>query len=347
MNKDQSEKDHDVKNHLRQQAEAILRGQPVDLSRLPIEDIQSLLHELQVHQVELTLQNEELRQTRQELEIARDRSADLYNFAPAGYCTLDDKDRIVEVNQTLAALLSIEHEQLLQKSIVRFIDHHSQDEFYFHRQRTLAGPRSDGGHHSQVSEILMVRQTGERIDVLMESIPAPGRKNNMWVMIRDITDQRRLEKQAQERAIQQEVQHRLIDKVEQERQKLARDLHNGPLQDLIAVNMGIAHALNSENREVLLERMSTAQEALRQHIGEVRRFCHELRPPTLEPYGLEKAIRSHAGSFAERHPELKISLTLDRDQRTLPETSRIALFRIYQESLVNVLKHAQASIIQV
>jgi len=72
-------------DHLRRRAEDALRGQPVDLDGLQHEDIQFLLHELQVHQVELNLQNEELRRVQLELETSRDRYSDLYDFAPAGY----------------------------------------------------------------------------------------------------------------------------------------------------------------------------------------------------------------------------------------------------------------------
>jgi PAS domain S-box-containing protein len=163
----------------------------------------------------------------------------------------------------------------------------------------------------------------------------------------DITELRELEAEHLRRLTQLEVQRRLMEHREQERLQLARDLHDGPLQDLLAVNVGIANALNAENRALLLERMEGVQAALAQQIGEIRRFCHELRPPTLAPYGLEKAIRSHASSFRERYPDLTVNLTLDRDQQALPETTRMALFRVYQELMNNASRHAQASHVEV
>jgi hypothetical protein len=66
----------------------------VEVTDLPAEDFQYLLHELQVHQAELSIQNEELRRVQLDLEMARDLYADLFNFAPAGYCTLSRKDTI-------------------------------------------------------------------------------------------------------------------------------------------------------------------------------------------------------------------------------------------------------------
>jgi PAS domain-containing protein len=99
---------------LRSKAEADLAQRPVaDAAALPAED---LLHELQVHQIELEMQNEALRQTQQALETARDRYLDLYEFAPVGYLTLTRNGMIEELNLTAAALLGLERKDLLQRS---------------------------------------------------------------------------------------------------------------------------------------------------------------------------------------------------------------------------------------
>jgi signal transduction histidine kinase len=86
---------------------------------------------------------------------------------------------------------------------------------------------------------------------------------------------------------------------------------------------------------------------LQQVIQDLRALCTELRPPTLAPFGLEKAIRSHAGSFQATHPQLNIQLDLASDGQTLSEQVRLALFRIYQEGLNNVVRHAEASHLQI
>jgi signal transduction histidine kinase len=67
----------------------------------------------------------------------------------------------------------------------------------------------------------------------------------------------------------------------------------------------------------------------------------------LAPFGLEKAIRSHAEQFAEIHPDITVVLDLMPDRQTLPERMRLALFRIYQMALTNVIRHAQASLVEV
>ena len=172
---------------LRQRAEDALRGKMVDLGGLPSEDIQSLLHELQVHQADLSLQNEELRRAQLELEGSRDQYSDLYNFAPAGYCTLSRKDRILEANQTLADLLCVDLNQLVNRRLSQFVDRDDQDEYYLHRQRAFED------HHRQVSEIRMEKQNGEKMSVRLESVIAHGDKSRIRIMLSDITERKRME----------------------------------------------------------------------------------------------------------------------------------------------------------
>ncbi len=72
-----------------------------------------LVHELRVHQVELEMQNEELRRAQAEIEESRARYADLYDFAPVGYLTLDERGLVMEANLTLAKQLGIERTHLI------------------------------------------------------------------------------------------------------------------------------------------------------------------------------------------------------------------------------------------
>src|SRR3989338_7882783 len=85
------------------------------------EDLKSLVHELQVHQVELEMQNEALRQAQDEIEKSRNRYFDLYDFAPVGFATLDEVGLILEINLTGASLLSIERENLINRRFQLFV----------------------------------------------------------------------------------------------------------------------------------------------------------------------------------------------------------------------------------
>lgn len=176
-------------NYLRRRAEDALLGKLVDLEGLPVEDIQSLLHELQVYQIELTLQNEELRRVQMELETSRDRYSDLYNFAPTGYCTLDRKDRILEANQTLANMLGVEQAKLIQIKLSHFVQRENQDEYYLHHQRTF------DTQQSQVIDIQIKRKTGDSFTAQLESQIDHEDNRRIRVIISDITKRKRVEKE--------------------------------------------------------------------------------------------------------------------------------------------------------
>ena len=123
---------------LRQRAEANLQA---SLAQTPasqtLDETQRLLHELQVHKIELEMQNEELRRTQAELEVSRARYFDLYDLAPVGYVTLSEKGLILEANLTAARLLGVERSALVKQPLTRFIVPEDQDVYYRHRQQLL------------------------------------------------------------------------------------------------------------------------------------------------------------------------------------------------------------------
>jgi PAS domain S-box-containing protein len=159
----------------------------------------------------------------------------------------------------------------------------------------------------------------------------------------DLTDLRRLEQEQIAYAAQMEVQRRLIQQRELERMDIARDLHDGLLQEMTAIGFALAEAMSTEEKQARMERLSWVRDHLQKQSSEVRTFCNELRPPALAPFGLEKAIRSHVEEYQKRHSDLLIHLNLQADQQRLSEETRMALFRIYQESLNNITKHSKAS----
>lgn len=98
------------------------------------ETARCLLHELRVHQIELDLQNEELRQIQCDLETARGRYFDLYDLAPVGYATLSEAGLILEANLTLAGLFGVEARTLNGQAFTHYIHVEDQDIFYHHQK---------------------------------------------------------------------------------------------------------------------------------------------------------------------------------------------------------------------
>ena len=144
-----------------------------------------------------------------------------------------------------------------------------------------------------------------------------------------------------------EMQRRLMQGREMERLRLAQDLHDGPLQELIDVTYQLKEIETSQPEGGNSEQLIHVQASVRQLARSIRTICGELRPPTLVPFGLEKTIRSHVEQFLETHPELEIKLDLEEDGQTLSEPIRIVLFRIYQAALTNIVRHAQADQIKI
>lgn len=108
-----------------------------DLVALGPEKTKQLLHELQVHQIELEIQNEDLRRAQMELDATRARYFDLYDFAPVGYCTLCENGLILTANIRAATLLGVARGELIKKSMTPFIRKEDQDIYYLCRKKLL------------------------------------------------------------------------------------------------------------------------------------------------------------------------------------------------------------------
>jgi PAS domain S-box-containing protein len=120
----------------RNHAEEIARGKaslfPENIEALSPEEIRQMLHELRVHQIELDIQNEELRLSQSELEASRARYFNFYDMAPVGYFTLSEKGLILEANLTSATFLGVDRGALVNQPFSRFIHQEDQDIFYLH-----------------------------------------------------------------------------------------------------------------------------------------------------------------------------------------------------------------------
>lgn len=138
-----------------------------------------------------------------------------------------------------------------------------------------------------------------------------------------------------------EVQRRLLERDEAERRELARDLHDGPMQDLYGIVFDV-DALREGSGSP-----DTVKQKILQVVQTLRSISRELRPPALAPYGLEKAILSHLEHLQQSHPELEINAELMPDAQSLPESMRMALYRIYQIAITNVIRHAKATRVKI
>ena len=181
---------------LRKKAEAKLREQEARLKDLSALDLQHLVHELGTYQIELEMQNEELRKSQIELEDSRSKYSDLYDFAPAGYFTFDKNGFILEVNLTGAALLQKERSFLIKKPFSIFIHKDDQDLFYKHRHEVfVSGSR-------QTCEIRLKSDSSSQIFLRLISIPvqdSSGSYNQIRTTVSDITERKQAEEEIKQR----------------------------------------------------------------------------------------------------------------------------------------------------
>ena len=151
-----------------------------------------LIHELEVHQIELKMQNDELRRIQGELEKTRDRYSYLYDFAPVGYFTLSEKGIIEEANLTLASMLGIERNALIGKPFFRFVRRDDQDIFYELRQRFLETEKP------QSCELRLVKKDGYEFYARMECMVTKYRGDDLRQIraaVSDITERKLAQEQ--------------------------------------------------------------------------------------------------------------------------------------------------------
>ena len=156
----------------------------------------------------------------------------------------------------------------------------------------------------------------------------------------------RLRRERIQRSLLFEANRRLVEAREDERLRIAQDLHDGPVQDLSLVNLWLATirpgAAPGEGKDV-----AELQNEVLGVVREIRTIAEDLRPPTLGPFGLASALGAYAERFETLYAPVRARLDLDSDGQMLPERVRLALFRIAQEAMTNAAKHGRPAEVHV
>ena len=348
---------------------------------------QRVLHDLQVHQIELEMQNEELRRVQAELEVSRERYFDLYDLAPVGYFTLNEQGVILEANLTATKLLGVERGALAQQPLSCFILPEDQDIYYKCRKVLFKTGKS------QVCEVRLREKEGAPFWVCIESTLVQGADGPpvCRAVMSDITErkgaetaqhlldvltasnreleQEIIQRQAVEESVRQSEQHKsellkqshhmqaqlrhlshqVLMAQEEERKRISRELHDVVAQTLTGINVRLA-LLKKEGatlnaRDIDLE-IGRTQRVVEESLNIVHQFARELRPPVLDDLGLIPALHSFTKSFTER-TGIHIHLTVFAAVENLDSAKRTVLYRVAQEALANVARHAQASRVEV
>ena len=172
---------------------------------------------------------------------------------------------------------------------------------------------------------------------------------------------KRLRRERARRERTDEIRHHLAEGREAERIRLARDLHDGPVQDLHALRMRLSILARQAAGKGKLSQAPTtigagddASGTIEEMVGEMQRVIRDLRgisenlrPPSLGPFGLAAALQAFAERYQRTYPSIRVDLDIEQDGQELEQPVRLALFRIAQEAMNNAAKHADPQTVAV
>ena len=172
---------------IRLKAEELLAQKAPRDKSVPTGEKDELLHELEVHQIELELQNEELREAQRELRISRDRYENLFEHAPVGYLILDRHHMIKDANLTCTAMMDIDRRKLLGKTLGQFVTQEYQDDLHYCLQSLDIQEES-------ACELEMKKwRTGTVFFAEMKAVKVTDSNNLYSVTLTDVTELKKTE----------------------------------------------------------------------------------------------------------------------------------------------------------
>lgn len=357
-------------SRLREQAEAALRQSPREGSRSSTHEVRKILHELQVHQVELEMQNEELREAQIQLAQSRDRIADLFDFAPVGYLTLGKSFLILDANFTIAEDLGVPRHKLLGQRIGRFIEASCHEEFY------LRVMEAEADAITQTFEMVLRRADSSTFFALLKMTPVEKTSliegASCRISVTDISERRRAEQELQklndsleqrvaersalllesnaelrdEIAERKRLEREIVEIAEHERRYFGLELHDDICQQIVAIGMHsdmLAGRLKKTDRKAASD-IQNLSKMLGQMLERTRELSRGLHPTGLESEGLVPALKALANQASLK---LECVVKCRRPDLPLRKDASLQLYRIAQEALSNALRHSKAQHVEI
>jgi PAS domain S-box-containing protein len=195
--------------NLRKRAEEHLQSLKVELENMPVLDVKKLVHELQVHQIELQTTVENLNETQIELTRSYERYRELYESAPVGYMTIDENGNILQANETIADILGISKGELVKKYLTSLVAETDRERIFHFLKDVKTTPLL-----IQTADFTFERFPYRDIIYLRvkaaSAVVPEGEPREFKVTFIDITDEKRARAELQEAKLQQEQERKLL-----------------------------------------------------------------------------------------------------------------------------------------
>jgi PAS domain S-box-containing protein len=294
---------------------------------------------------------------------------------------------ILEANLKSAALLGMERSRLINRSVLLFVDQKSHSILMAFLKNVMAGPgdqecealllRKDGGTFvagfratSAVCTVgtprwcrvafgdITARKQAEEAQRRLEDLANTNLGLNREIVRRQTVEQNlKKSEQSQSRLLKQarhmqgqlrHLSHQVLQAQEEERMRISRDLHDEIAQTLVGINVELATLTREAagGPKGLQQKIAHAQQMVENSVEKVHQFARKLRPALLDDLGLIPALHAFMKSFTKR-TGVRTSLTAVAAVERLDTAKRTVLFRVAQEALTNVGRHAQASRVEV
>jgi diguanylate cyclase (GGDEF)-like protein/PAS domain S-box-containing protein len=292
---------------LQQRAETVLQHSGIPLSKTAgtiwHAALQQTLHDLQVHRIELEMQNDELRRKQHDLDTLQASYFDFYDMAPVGYCTVNESGLIDRANLTTAALLGMDRALLEEQKITRFIFPDDQDIFYLMCQRII------GTREPQRCELRLAKQDGTPFWARLDALAAPsdGGALSLRIVLIDITERKQMEEQVRQLAFYDPLtklpNRRLLN--DRLTQALADSKRSGRYGALMFLDLDNFKMLNDAQGhaagDLLLMQMAQRMKACVREVDTVARLGGDEFVVMLGDLNEDKAASTtQAGSVAEK-----------------------------------------------
>jgi len=282
----------------------------------------------------------EREQAAEKLRSSEERYRQIVDTANEGIWMVDDNSKITFVNRRMAEMLGYSLEDMIGRSTNDFIDlEKTLDDANRRLERRLAGI-------AEQFDFPFRRKDGSEVWGIVSTTPMQneaGRFGSALGMVTDITQRKQAEAELRRSNEQiREMASKLLTAQEEERRHISRELHDDIVQKIAALAIGMSRIKNqfATASQPLSEELSEFQQRIFGLADDMRRLSHRLHPAVLEHAGLMAALKSFTEEFSNAEG-LDVMLEVPEGRNVIPREVGVCVYRVVQEWLRNIAKHAQ------